>query len=142
MWLDCCNVFAYSHISRKAVFNSNSTWVLLIFLFDTLIHDLVYQFTQAVKADGAYSVGNKAIERIPRRKQNAPNFPKNKHFSPPDTHTRVRMRGKEILVFRKIWRALFSCNTRFRIRPFALLPTISSSNTELSFQPCLEIPGF
>ena len=26
-------------------------------------------------------------------------------------------------IFRKIWRALFSCNTRFEIRPFALLPT-------------------
>ena len=26
-------------------------------------------------------------------------------------------------VFRKIWRALFSCNTRFEIHAFALLPT-------------------
>ena len=26
---------------------------------------------------------------------------------------------------RKLWRALFSCNTRFEIRPFALLPTNS-----------------
>ena len=29
-----------------------------------------------------------------------------------------------MFVFRKIWRALFSCNTRFEIRPFAILPTI------------------
>ena len=29
-----------------------------------------------------------------------------------------------MFVFRKIWRALFSCNTRFEIRPFALLPMI------------------
>ena len=29
-----------------------------------------------------------------------------------------------MFVFRKIWRALFSSNTRFDIRPFALLPTI------------------
>ena len=28
-------------------------------------------------------------------------------------------------VFRKIWRTLFSCNTRFEIRTFALLPTLS-----------------
>ena len=28
-----------------------------------------------------------------------------------------------MLVFRKIWRALFSCNTRFEICSFALLPT-------------------
>ena len=36
---------------------------------------------------------------------------------------RVRIRGQEIFVFRKIWRDLFSCNTRFQIRPFAILPT-------------------
>ena len=29
-----------------------------------------------------------------------------------------------MFVFRKIWRALFSCNARFEIRPLALLPTI------------------
>ena len=29
-----------------------------------------------------------------------------------------------MFVFRKIWRALFSCNTRFEIHSFALLPTI------------------
>ena len=28
--------------------------------------------------------------------------------------------------FRKIWRALYSCNTRFKISSFALLPTKSS----------------
>ena len=28
-----------------------------------------------------------------------------------------------MFVFRKIWRALFSCNTHSEIRPFALLPT-------------------
>ena len=39
-------------------------------------------------------------------------------------HTYVRIRGLEMLVFRKIWRALFSSNTRFEIIPFALLPTI------------------
>ena len=29
-----------------------------------------------------------------------------------------------MFVFRKIWRALFSLNTRFAIRPFALLPRL------------------
>ena len=29
-----------------------------------------------------------------------------------------------MFIFQKIWRALFSWNTRFEIRPFALLPTI------------------
>ena len=28
-----------------------------------------------------------------------------------------------MFVFRKIWCALFSCNTHFEIRPFALLAT-------------------
>ena len=31
-----------------------------------------------------------------------------------------------MFVFRGIWRVLFSCNTRFEIRPFALLPTLCS----------------
>ena len=31
--------------------------------------------------------------------------------------------GLEMFFFRKIWRALFSWNTRFKIRPLALLPT-------------------
>ena len=29
-----------------------------------------------------------------------------------------------MFVFRKIWHALYSCNTRFEIRPFALLPGV------------------
>ena len=33
---------------------------------------------------------------------------------------RVRIRGYEMFVFRKIWRDSFSCNTLFEIRPFAL----------------------
>ena len=37
-------------------------------------------------------------------------------------YARVRIRGKEKFVFRKIWRAMFSCNTRFEVRPFTLLP--------------------
>ena len=31
-----------------------------------------------------------------------------------------------MFVFRKVWRTLFSWNTRFEIRPFALLPTYCS----------------
>ena len=58
------------------------------------------------------------------RKQIGPNFPKNEYLLPPDTHTCVCVsEGKKMFVFRKIWRALFSCNTRFEIRHFALLPT-------------------
>ena len=32
-------------------------------------------------------------------------------------------RGKKCSLFWKTWRALFSCNTRFEIPPFVLLPT-------------------
>ena len=48
------------------------------------------------------------------RKQNMSNFLKNEH---------VHISREEMFFFRKIWRALFSWNTRFEIRPFTLLPT-------------------
>ena len=38
-------------------------------------------------------------------------------------HGRVRIREKEMFVFRKIWRALFSWNSRFEIRRVAILQT-------------------
>ena len=38
-----------------------------------------------------------------------------------------------MFVFRKIWRALFSCNARFEIRPFDLLPTIYTPLEVLPF---------
>ena len=58
------------------------------------------------------------------RKQSTPNLLKNEHLFPPDTHTYVCISGgKKCSFFRKIWRALISWNTRFEIRPFALLPT-------------------
>ena len=37
-----------------------------------------------------------------------------------------------MFVFRKIWRALFFWNTRFEIRPFALLPAIYQLITWIS----------
>ena len=42
--------------------------------------------------------------------------------------------SEEIFVFRKIWHALFSWNTRFEIRPFALLPTNFNINHCLRIQ--------
>ena len=52
------------------------------------------------------------------------NFPKNEHFLPPDTPACAYHQGVRNVRFRKIWRALFSCNTRFEIQTSALLPTI------------------
>ena len=52
-------------------------------------------------------------------------FSEKRTFLTPDTHTYMCLSGgQEMVVFRKIWRAVFSCNTRFEIRPFPLLPTI------------------
>ena len=51
-------------------------------------------------------------------------FRQNEHFLSPDTDTYVCVSGgKKYSFCRKIWRALFSWNTRFEIPPFALLPT-------------------
>ena len=74
-------------------------------------------------------VANKAKSQISKRvfQENKAYqiFRKNEHFLHPDTHTyvRVHIRGWEIIVFQKIWCALFSWNTHFEIRLFALLPT-------------------
>ena len=38
---------------------------------------------------------------------------------------KIRLRTNSFKQIQKIWRALFSWNTRFEIRPFALLPAIS-----------------
>ena len=40
---------------------------------------------------------------------------------------RVRIRRQEMFVFRKIWRALFSCNARFEIRPYDIYTFGSSA---------------
>ena len=42
----------------------------------------------------------------------------------------VPIRGLEMFVFQKIWRALSSCFLRFEIPPFTLLPTKKSFLTE------------
>ena len=52
------------------------------------------------------------------RRQHTPNVPKNYYFLHPDMHT---YQGVRNVPFPEIL-ALFSCNTRFEIRPFALLP--------------------
>ena len=60
--------------------------------------------------------------RCYKKKKHAKFSEKRKFLTPWYTH--VRIGGQKMFVFRKIWRALFSCNTRFEIRPFALLPPI------------------
>ena len=60
------------------------------------------------------SVGNKAKGRISKRV-----FREDKAWQ-------IFRKAKEMFVFWNIWRALSSRNTRFEIRPFALLPTHST----------------
>ena len=58
------------------------------------------------------------------KKPKQTNFPKNKHFLPPDTHTSVCVSWDRKCSFSgKFWRA-FSCYFRFETLLFALLPTI------------------
>ena len=80
--------------------------------------------------------GNKAKERISKRvfQENKARqiFRKTNIFLLSDTHTRFTYQGVKIFVFRKIWHALFSWNTRFGIRPFAILPIAIWRFTKLS----------
>ena len=56
------------------------------------------------------------------RKQGSPNFSKNEHFLPPDTHTYVCVSGgKKCSFLGKIGMLRFLANTRFEIRPFTLM---------------------
>ena len=66
----------------------------------------LYHINQIVNKDKRQLLSNKAKGQISKR-----------------MFQEVHIRGWEMFVFRKIWHALFSWNTRFEIRPFALLPT-------------------
>ena len=77
-------------------------------------------------------VGNKVKERISKRisrfirQQSTPNFPKNKLFLPPDTHTHLSVsRGKKCSFFGRFG-VFFSFSKRSEIFHFALLPTSSA----------------
>ena len=71
-------------------------------------------------------VSNKAKGRISigcsKKTKHAKFSEKRTFLTPWYAHVRARIRRKEMFVFRKIGRALFSWNTR-EIRPFALSPT-------------------
>ena len=59
-------------------------------------------------------VGNKGKGRISKRvlqEKKQANISEKKKFPTPDTHTRRH----EMFILRKILRALFSCDTRFKI---------------------------
>ena len=74
-------------------------------------------------------VGNMAKGRILKwvfqKKQSTLNFPKNEHFSPSDTHTYRCVSGDKKCFSENLACFLFFWNTRSKIRPFAILPTIS-----------------
>ena len=72
-------------------------------------------------------VGNKAKGRISKwvfQENYTRQIFRKTNISYPLIRTRTcAYQGVRKFVFRKTWRALFSWNTRFRIRPFAILPT-------------------
>ena len=76
-------------------------------------------------------VGNKAIGSTSKRRwqeNKAPHVLQKTNISYPLIHTRTcwdrgEGGGKDMFVFRKIWRTFFFCYLRFEIRHFALLPT-------------------
>ena len=66
-----------------------------------------------------FFVGNKAKGRI-SRKQSTPNFPKNEHFLPPDTHKYVCVAGDKKCSFFGKFGVLYFLETP--VLRFALLP--------------------
>ena len=74
----------------------------------------------AISIEASYEKSQRQWLCLKTRKQNTPNFPKNKHFLPPETPTYVCISGnKKCSFFRKFGELCFLEN-----RPFALSPTI------------------
>ena len=72
-----------------------------------------------------------------------PDFTKNEHFLPPDTHTYVCASGsKKCSFFRKIWHAMFSWNIRFEICPFPLLPKITNIFCQMNRAALTPLPNY
>ena len=69
-----------------------------------------------------FFVGDEAKGRISKRVLQENKAPQISPTPPPPSPPVCVSGWQEMFVFRKIWRALFSCNTRFEIRPFTLLP--------------------
>ena len=65
------------------------------------------------------------------RKQSKPNFPKNKHFLPPDMHNYVCILGCKKCSFFGKFGVLCFWNTRFEIRPLTLLSTNRDSCSQM-----------
>ena len=63
-----------------------------------------------------------------QKKQSTPYFPKKEHFLPPGTHMYVCASGGGVgnVRFSENMACFVFLNTRFEIRPFALLSTFSS----------------
>ena len=73
-------------------------------------------------------VGNKGkranLKTGVSRKKSTPNFPKDEHFLPPDTHTYECASGGNVRFLEN-----------FKIRPFALLPTTSVMTVQFYWSP-------
>ena len=80
-------------------------------LFENELHWLYRFYSLVIRQKGESQNG--CFKKIKHVK-----FSENEHFLPPCACQEV------MLFFCKIWRALFSWDTCFEIRPFALLPTL------------------
>ena len=75
-----------------------------------------------------------SLKTVVTRKESTPKFPKNKHFLPPDRYFYVCVSGGKKCFFKKNWRALFSCNHHFDIRPFYLISDEALRNFDFLIQ--------
>ena len=71
-----------------------------------------------------------SLKAIITRKQSTPNFLKNKHFLPLDTHTHAYQGDKKCSFFGKFGVLCFLVTS---IDPFALLPAICPTSVRISF---------
>ena len=77
------------------------------------------------KFNKTYSFGNLLLKRQ-KGKCQISGYKKTEHAKFSEKHltnVSVRIRAYEMLVFRKIWCALFSCDQCFEMPPFTLSPT-------------------
>ena len=110
------------NLHMKLHFQIKQKFVIFNFL---QCHGGLLFFVHVLNGLKSFSVFAKTLGRISKRV-----FQENKG----------RQIFRKMFVFRKIWRALFSWNTRFDIRPFALLLTMSDRvlNIPLTLQTFLK----
>ena len=114
-------LISYLQLRKLAVLRKNS--IVSVLPLIKLLWSTHYVTSSIIRQKGESQNG------CLKKTEHAKFSEKRTFLTPWYAHVRVRIRGLELFVFRKIWRALFSSNTHFEICPFALLPAtfVSSS---------------